>query len=128
MATLENPSEASGDLIAGQHVAGTDVYNRSGEKLGSIRDVMIDKKSGRIAFAILSFGGFLGIGDRYHPLPWATLSYDKKVGGYVVDLDPSVLEGAPAYGSEETIAWGDEAWQRRLHDYYGASPYWTSVP
>ena len=70
MATLENPSEPSGSLIAGQQVAGTDVYDRSGEKLGTIRDVMIDKKSGRIAYAILSFGGFLGIGDRYHPLPW----------------------------------------------------------
>ncbi len=128
MASLENPSEPSGSLIAGQQVAGTDVYDRSGGKLGTIRDVMIDKNSGRIAYAILSFGGFLGIGDRYHPLPWGTLNYDTKVGGYVVDLDPAVLEGAPAYGSDETIAWEDAEWHRRLHDYYGVSPYWAAVP
>lgn len=127
MATLEDPDEPSGDLISGLSVSGTDVYNLQAEKLGTIRDVMIDKASGRIAYAIMSFGGFLGIGDRYHPLPWKALHYDPKVGGYVVDLDPSVLEGAPAYDDPESIAWNDAEWRRRINDHYGFPP-WSAVP
>lgn len=127
MATLEDPNEPSGDLISGLSVSGTDVYNRQAEKLGTIRDVMIDKASGKIAYAIMSFGGFLGIGDRYYPLPWAALHYDTTIGAYVVDLDPAVLEGAPAYGDEETIAWDDADWRRRINDHYGLPP-WTPVP
>jgi len=73
MASLNDPSDTTGSLIGGDQVTGTAVYNRTGERLGSVEDVMIDKKSGRIAYAILSFGGFLGIGDRYHPLPWKSL-------------------------------------------------------
>lgn len=128
MASLHDIHNPSGRLIAGSHVSGTTVYNKAGEKLGSIEDVMIDKRSGRIAYAILSFGGFLGLGDKHHPLPWCTLTYDQRLGGYVVDLDRSVLEGAPAYGTEEAVEWEDEAWNRRLHDYYKVEPYWNAVP
>src|SRR5262245_33318692 len=64
-------------LIAASKVEGTNVYNRRGESLGSIYDVMIDKRSGNVAYAVMSFGGFLGMGERYHPLPWAVLDYDE---------------------------------------------------
>jgi hypothetical protein len=112
------------DLIASDKVEGTAVYNRAGEKLGSIHTLMIDKISGKVAYAVLSFGGFLGIGDRYHPLPWRVLTYDTGMGGYTVDLDRSVLEGAPTYASSETPDWGDRRWGEQLHQYYGARPYW----
>lgn len=128
MASLHDTSNPSGRLIAGGQVSGTTVYNKAGEKLGSIEDIMIDKQSGRIAYAVLSFGGFLGLGHKHHPLPWSTLRYDQRLGGYVVDLDRSVLEGAPAYSNEEAPAWEDEAWTRRLHDYYKVEPYWNAVP
>jgi hypothetical protein len=111
-------------LIASDKVEGTAVYNRAGEKLGSIHTLMIDKISGKVAYAVLSFGGFLGIGDRYHPLPWRVLTYDTGMGGYTVDLDRSVLEGAPTYASSETPDWGDRSWGEQLHRYYGARPYW----
>src|SRR3954467_2675851 len=70
MASLNNPSDTSGNLIAASQVTGTNVYNRAGEKLGDVYDVMLDKQTGKVEYAIMSFGGFLGIGDAYHPLPW----------------------------------------------------------
>jgi hypothetical protein len=73
-------------LIASDKVEGTAVYKRQGEKLGSIHTLMIDKISGKVAYAVMSFGGFMGIGDRYHPLPWSVLTYDTGKGGYTVDL------------------------------------------
>ena len=89
-------------LISADKDEGTAVYKRECEKLGSIHTVMIDKVSGKVAYAVMSFGGFLGIGDRYHPLPWDVLTYDTGQGGYVVDLDRSMLEAAPTYASSET--------------------------
>jgi hypothetical protein len=100
-------------------VNGTTVYNRAGEKLGSIYDVMLEKISGRAEYAIMSFGGFLGIGDRYHPLPWQALTYDPSQGGYVVNIDRSRLAGAPSYAANETGMWEDPAYGRQVNDYYG---------
>jgi sporulation protein YlmC with PRC-barrel domain len=118
MANLNDPSDTRGRLIAASQVNGTTVYNRSGDKLGSIYDVMLDKMSGKAEYAIMSFGGFLGIGDRYHPLPWRALTYDPGQGGYVVDIDRRRLEGAPSYAANEAGLWDDPAYGRRVSDYY----------
>ena len=72
-------------LIASNKVEGTAVYNRTGEHLGEVYNFMVDKYSGQVAYAVMSFGGFLGIGEKYHPLPWKVLTYDTSLGGYVVD-------------------------------------------
>jgi hypothetical protein len=111
-------------LISADRVEGTAVYNTDGDRLGTIESVMIDKLSGRVAYAVMSFGGFLGMGDHHHPLPWQVLHYDVGHGGYVVDLDKSVLEGAPKYKKEEKVDWEDESWGQRVHDYYKVPPYW----
>jgi sporulation protein YlmC with PRC-barrel domain len=128
MASLDHTANTSGRLIAASQVQGTTVYNTEMEKLGSIEDVMIDKSSGRIAYAVLSFGGFLGIGDRYYPLPWEKLSYDTDMGGYVIDIGRDVLEGAPSYTEEATPSWSDEAWGRGVYSYYGVQPFWDVMP
>jgi hypothetical protein len=107
------------DLIAADKVEGTAVYDRQGQKLGSVHGLMIDKYSGRVIYAVMSFGGFLGIGDRYHPLPWRVLTYDPAEGGYVVDLGRDLLESAPSYGASEMPDWADPTWGRSVHDYYG---------
>jgi sporulation protein YlmC with PRC-barrel domain len=111
-------------LISADKVEGTPVYNRNGEKLGTVEDLMIDKVSGKVAYAVLSFGGFLGIGDQHHPLPWDQLTYDPNQGGYVVDLDKSKLEKAPSYATDTTPDYDDNNWGRKVHDYYGSRPYW----
>lgn len=112
-----NPSGTSRRLIAASKVNGTTVYNLAGEKLGSIYDVMLEKVSGRAEFAIMSFGGFLGIGEKYHPLPWNALNYDPAQGGYVVNLDRDRLERAPAFSADELVNW-DDTWDRRVTDYW----------
>jgi hypothetical protein len=117
-------TDETSDLISSDKVEGTAVYNRQGEKLGSIYTLMIDKISGKVVYAVMSFGGFLGIGDRYHPLPWSVLKYDTGQGGYRVDLDRSVLERAPTYGRTETPNWTDRRWGEEVHRHYGVRPYW----
>ena len=120
---METLDENAG-VISASKVTGTNVYNTEGDLLGEIHDVMLDKRSGRIAYAIMSFGGFLGIGEQYHPLPWATLKYDTRQGGYVVGLTREQLQGAPAFGISDSPAWGDRAYETRIHDYYKTAPYW----
>jgi sporulation protein YlmC with PRC-barrel domain len=106
MASIDDPRDTGGQLIAASKVNGTAVYNGDGEHLGSVYDILLDKRSGHADYAILSFGGFLGIGDRYHPLPWSQLRYDTQLGGYVVGLDRGQLEAAPTYDEADLGGWG----------------------
>jgi hypothetical protein len=107
-------------LIASDKVEGTEVYNRAGEHLGTIHNLMIDKVSGQVAYAVLSFGGFLGVGSTYHPLPWKALTYDEMTGGYVIDIDKKRLEGAPSYAADEDAGtWMDRTYGRRVDEFYG---------
>jgi sporulation protein YlmC with PRC-barrel domain len=115
---MSETSVTSGSLIAASKVNGTSVYDRRGEKLGSVYDVMLDKVSGTAQYAILSFGSFLGMGGSYHPLPWKSLTYDRNQGGYVVDVDKSRLEKAPSYTEEEPSRWGDPAYGSEIDRYY----------
>ena len=91
MATMQDTSETSGRLIAADKVEGTTVYNSAGEKLGSVEDIMLDKMSGKACYAVLSFGGFLGMGTKQYPLPWEKLTYDTNMGGFVVNIDKPPL-------------------------------------
>jgi hypothetical protein len=125
---MEQPRDLStretGRLISCDKVEGTSVHNRTGESLGSIYQIMIDKYTGKVAYAVMSFGGFLGIGERYHPLPWSMLTYDPSAGAYVVDLNKQRLEGAPTFARNEPVNWEDRAWGQRVHDFYNVPPYW----
>lgn len=112
------------DLIGSDKVEGTKVYNPSGEKLGSIDSLMIDKRKGNVAYALMSFGGFLGMGEQYHPLPWDQLTYNESEDGYVVDLSKERLEGAPTIGQNETNRLSNPDYGREIYTYYG-SPYWV---
>ncbi len=111
------------NLIGAEKVSGTNVYNPAGDKLGSVEDVMIDKVSGKAVYAIMSFGGFLGIGEKHHPLPWSSLKYDTSKEGYVVNLDKKMLEGAPSYEGDD-FAWTPD-YGRSVDKYYGAPSYWS---
>ena len=83
--------------ILASKVKGTAVYNGQGERIGTVEDIVLDKQSNQIMFAALGFGGFLGMGEKYHPVPWSMLDYDKEKGGYVVPMNKDVLQNAPAY-------------------------------
>jgi sporulation protein YlmC with PRC-barrel domain len=110
-------------LIASDKVEGTAVYNRAGERIGDVHNFMVDKYSGRVAYAVMSFGGFLGIGEKYHPVPWKVLTYDTGMGGYVVDLDEETLRDAPSFAGDEVPGWGGRDWDTRIHDYYRVPLY-----
>ena len=110
-------------LISSDKVVGTAVYNRLGEHLGSVYGLMVDKQTGQVADAVMSFGGFLGMGESYHPLPWRVLTYDTRQGGYVVDLDRSRLGAAPSYTSSTPPNWSDRTYGHRVDDFYGVPPY-----
>ncbi len=106
------------DLIASDKVEGTHVYNRAGDKLGTVRNFMVGKRSGRVEYAVLSFGGLFGLGERYYPLPWDALDYDTEKGGYVVDLDKDRIEAAPYYEAGQEPTW-DRVYGERVYGYYG---------
>jgi hypothetical protein len=111
-------------LIAADKVEGTEVRNAAGEKLGTIDNVMIDKLTGKVAYAVMSFGGFLGMGNKYHPVPWGALKYDTSLGAYALNMDKELLKAAPTFDDEGMVNWEDEAWGRKVHDYYKIAPYW----
>ncbi len=106
--------------IASDKVEGTTVYSPDGSKLGSIDNLIIDKRSGQVRYAALEFGGFLGMGTDRYPLPWSMLSYDTNLDGYVVPLQQDQLEKAPRYSEAETPEYTDE-YGRRVYDYYGVT-------
>jgi sporulation protein YlmC with PRC-barrel domain len=105
-------------LISSEKVEGTAVYDRRGERLGSVHHLMIDKYTGQVTYAVMSFGGFLWIGESYHPLPWKMLTYDTRLGGYVVDLDRRRLESAPSYTSRDMPNWDDRSYTGRIDRYW----------
>ena len=107
------------DLIASNKVDGKAVYSPSEERLGSVYNFMVHKRSGQVAYAVMSFGGFLGMGSSYHPLPWKQLTYDTRLGGFVVNLTKQQLEGAPTYSESQADVWNDPAYSRRVDEYYG---------
>lgn len=107
------------ELIAADKVRGTSVYDEVGDKIGSVDSVMINKVSGKVAYAVMSFGGFLGIGERFHPLPWDALSYDTGLGGYRVNQSADKLRDAPSYDRTEVDSYDYDRRGRELSGYYG---------
>ena len=107
------------NLIASDKAEGTPVYRSNGERVGEIKRIMIDKISGKVAYAVMSFGGFMGIGEDYYPLPWSLLSYNPELEGYEVNLSESQLKNAPRYSKHENWDWSDRAREKTIYDYYG---------
>lgn len=108
------------NLIASDKVENTPVFNREGEKLGTIKNFMVGKRNGRVEYAILSFGGLFGMGERYHPLPWKTLNYDTSKDGFVVDIDKEQLKSGPSFerGQEPKF---DRQFGEQVYGHYGRS-------
>src|SRR5712671_7125270 len=112
------------NLIGSDKVEGTAVYATDGSKIGSIQRVMIDKISGKVAYAVMSFGGFMGIGEDYYPVPWSMLNYDTQLDGYRVNISKEQLDRAPKYSQSTSWNWSREN-DRRVYDYYRVHPYWA---
>lgn len=114
-------NQRTADLVSSADVNGTAVYGRDGAHIGTIDHLMIDKVSGKVAYAVMGFGGFLGMGEEHHPVPWGKLSYDVSKGGFVTDLTEAQVTGAP----QRTDNWmQDRGWEERTYQHYGIAPYW----
>jgi sporulation protein YlmC with PRC-barrel domain len=112
--------------ILASKVKGTAVYNNSGDKIGTVEDVVLDKQSNQIMFAALGFGGVLGLGEKYYPVPWSMLDYDENKGGYVVPLSKDRLENAPAYELKDLTKHDGSLGNIReqTYTYYNVSRDW----
>jgi hypothetical protein len=116
---MATETRETGTLIGSDKVEGTAVYGADQNQIGSIERVMIDKQTGKVSHAVLSFGGFLGIGDDHYPLPWQSLKYDTNLGGYIAGVTETQLKGAPKYTNDNSWNWNDPTRVRTVNDYYG---------
>jgi len=114
----------SHELISSTRVEGCPVVNARGEKLGSIRSLMIHKQTGQVAYALLSFGGFLGLRTHVHPVPWEKLSYDRDRHVYRIDLTREQIENAPVLHLDAADRPTARSYDERIYEYYGAARYW----
>jgi sporulation protein YlmC with PRC-barrel domain len=117
-------SAAKSDAIRAKTVIGTSIKDATGEKIGQVEDIVLDKLSNNIVFAIVGFGGFLGMGEKYHPIPWSSLKYDESEGGYIVNFSKEQLKAAPADSIDALVANNAMAYRDRSYDYYKAPRYW----
>ncbi len=109
-------------IVSSADVNGTEVYGSDGAHVGHIDHLMIDKVLGKIAYAVMGFGGFLGMGEGHHPIPWSALQYDTSRNGFTTDITKEKLEGAPPRAED----WQrDRAWEEATFTHYGAVPYWV---
>lgn len=111
-------------VLAASSLAGDSVKNKHGEELGSIIEIMIDLPSGRVAYAVLSFGGFLGIGNKLFAVPWGMLTVDEDQKCFILDVNRTTLENAPGFDKEQWPDMANPGWGMEIHTYYGSKPYW----
>ena len=119
MITTTDTRRETISLIGSDKVEGTAVYGPDSKKIGKIERIMIDKVSGKVAYAVLTFGGFMGIGEDYYPLPWSALTYNPKLGGYEVNITEQQLKNAPKYSRHDNWDWSDRSRMERVSHYYG---------
>jgi hypothetical protein len=112
------PIEETSRLIGSNKVEGTAVYGRDGHRLGSIYNFMVDKLSGRVEYAVMRYGGMMGLGQRYYPLPWQILTYDTRQSGYRIEMTERDLQDAPSF-DRETEPHFNESYGDRVHSWYG---------
>ena len=112
-------------LLSADTLVGDDVVNSKGEKLGSLKSIMLDSDHGRIAYGVLSFGGFLGMGDKLFAIPWSALRINRKDKCCVFDVDKKKLEKAAGFDKSEWPDFANADWNTETYKYWGQKPYWA---
>lgn len=123
----ENDSGPGPEIMGAGTLIGDDVYNRQDENLGDIKEIMLDMNSGRVKYAVLSFGGFLGIADKLFAVPWNALTLDTVNKRFVLDVPKNRLKSAPGFDPDAWPDMADPAWENHIHSYYGTEPYSESL-
>ena len=109
-------------LMSADTLVGNDVYNHKGEDLGDIKEIMLDVRSGKVAYAVLSFGGFLGMGEKLFAVPWSALTLDTNNKRFVLNVEKDRLKDAPGFDKDKWPNMVDESWAKDIHLYYGTKP------
>lgn len=112
------------NVLSATTLIGDRVMNRAGEDLGKIEELMIDLERGRVAYAVLSFGGFLGMGDKLFAIPFQALRLDKDQNSFMLDIDKEKLKNAPGFDKNNWPSTADRSWGTQIHSFYGQRPYW----
>lgn len=120
---MATQARETSSLIGSDKVEGTAVYGADNKRIGEVQRIMIDKMSGKVAYAVLGYGGFLGMGEDHYPTPWSSLDYDTNLGGYKIDVTKDDLDKAPKYANESDWQWSRQN-DERVYSYYEANPYW----
>ncbi len=123
---LEPSSGPGPEIMDAATLDGDKVVNAAGEDLGKIEAIMLDVTSGHIAYAVLSFGGFLGMGAKLFAIPWAALTLDAAEKRFILDASKEKLENAEGFDKDHWPTMADPAWASRLHSYYNVTPYWRA--
>lgn len=121
------PDDDSGpgpEIMAAGTLQGDNVINLQGEKLGNIEAIMLDVQGGRIAYAVLSFGGILGLGDKLFAIPWSSLTLDADRKCFILDVPKDKLQSAPGFNKDHWPSMAEESWASQVHAYYNRQPYW----
>ena len=111
-------------VLSASTLTGDNVVNSAGDDLGKIDEIMIDTTTGRVAYAVLSFGGFLGMGDKLFAIPWDQLSLDEDNKRFLLNIDRAKLEEAPGFDKDNWPDMADPSWSTQIYKYYGSEPYW----
>ena len=127
MATNVDSRRETVSLIGSDKVEGTAVYGADDQKIGSVQRVMIDKISGKVAYAVVSFGGFLGMGEKLFAVPWSALTLDTQNKRFTLNVEKDRLESAPGFDQDSWPNMADPSWAKSIHDYYGTKPYADDV-
>jgi len=114
----------SNSPVRASNIIGTDVVNSNGDDLGDIKEVVIDPNTGKVAYAVVSFGGFLSMGEKLFAIPFSALVYDEAENEYVLDVSKERLESAPGFDADNWPSMSDEKWNRDVYKYYERPPYW----
>lgn len=119
METVMTPTVLSAGTMTGDAVK-----NPQGENLGKLEEIMLDTRSGSVAYAVLSFGGFLGLGDKLFAIPWQALTLDADDHSFILDVNKETLQNAPGFDKNDWPETTDVDWLTGIYDYYGYEPYW----
>ena len=111
------------ELMGAETLLGNDVYNLKDEDLGDIKEIMLDMRTGRVSYAVLSFGGFLGMGEKLFAVPWSALTLDTANKRFTLDVEKERLETAPGFNPDSWPNMADTTWEKSIHDYYGTQPH-----
>jgi sporulation protein YlmC with PRC-barrel domain len=114
----------SNSPVKASSMIGTDVVDPQGKNLGDVKEVVIDPRTGKVAYAVVSFGGFLGMGEKLFAIPFSSFKYNVEKNEYVLDISKERLKAAPGFDADHWPSMSEEKWNRDVYKYYERSPYW----